>query len=236
MSVPAQSILAGLNERQTQAVTALEGPVLIVAGPGSGKTTVLTRMLAALLDAGVPAHRILAVTFTNKAANLMRERLLDLVPVGAERVRVSTFHSACVRILRAHHEHAGLPSSFSIADKSASAGVMRAAASKARLLEGLGKQEVTDMIKMLTSGVSAAKNAGMTPEQLAHHSGDSALIAAAWSGYDAALRAADTVDFDDLLVLATRLTREHSPVRESITRRYDYILVDEYQDTNLIQE
>lgn len=227
-------LVTGLNPAQEEAVRALDGAVLVVAGPGSGKTRVLTHRVAALLA----THRakpwqVLAVTFTNKAAAEMRERIATLV--GDEAVDdmwVSTFHSACVRILRANAGAAGLPRSFSIVDAT---DAKRLISSCMTDLARGNKPEASE-VRQAQSTISAVKNSGLSAADLArNHYHQRAWVAPIMAEYDRRLRDMGAVDFDDILGYALRLLQGDERVRERYARRFRYVLVDEFQDTNAVQ-
>ena len=228
-------LLEGLNGPQREAVVHTGGPVLVVAGAGSGKTRVLTRRIAHLISrCGVHPGSVLAITFTNKAAAEMRARVTALVGRRARAMWVSTFHSACVRILRAELGEApefGLRRNFSIYDD----------ADARRLMALVLRDEDVDAKKFpprsVLARVSNAKNELTGPaEALADAaSGNDELHARAYAEYDRRLRAANAVDFDDLIMLTVRLLRTHPDVREKYRRRFRQVLVDEYQDTNHAQ-
>ena len=227
-AIPAH-ILTGLNPEQATAASTLEGPVLVVAGPGSGKTRVLTHRIAALLAVGVPAWRVLAVTFTNKASKEMRERLDELVGTDAAEVWVSTFHSLCVRILRANHAAAGLERNFTIVD---SDDAQRLAARAAERI-GFGKLDRKEL-REITAEISRAKNQGKTVADLAD-AGDDA-IAEMFSAYQTVLAESGGVDFDDLLLRTRDLLAAEPAIRRYYQRRFAYISIDEFQDTNPVQD
>lgn len=223
-AIPA-AITDGLNPDQLRAVTTLTGPVLVVAGPGSGKTRVLTHRIAALVATGTPPGRIVAMTFTNKAAAEMRERLTRLLPDGTPAPWAGTFHAYCARLLRSHAATVGLTPSFTIADSDDSAKIIR------RLLTGgvTGAQPDKGEVRRMQAAISAVKNRLGTYEDL---DPDTARIAYA---YDAELARTGRVDFDDLLLKTRLLLVEHHDVAAAITRRIDHLLVDEFQDSNPVQ-
>ncbi|UYG17072.1 UvrD-helicase domain-containing protein [Brachybacterium huguangmaarense] len=225
----------GLNPPQREAVEHRGSPLLIVAGAGSGKTRVLTRRIAHLLRSGeaLPGE-ILAITFTNKAAAEMKERVEDLVGPVARSMWVSTFHSACVRILRREHAAAGLKSSFSIYDS----------ADSLRLITNIAKDLGLDTKKNPPRGIarriSTLKNELMDPLDVADHAEAAKdpwerSVAQIYTAYTERLRQANAVDFDDLIGLTVVLLRENPAIRESYRRRFRHVLVDEYQDTNPAQ-
>uniref|UniRef100_UPI00293077B5 UvrD-helicase domain-containing protein n=1 Tax=uncultured Propionibacterium sp. TaxID=218066 RepID=UPI00293077B5 len=228
-------LLEGLNGPQREAVVHTGAPVLVVAGAGSGKTRVLTRRIAHLISRrGVHPGSVLAITFTNKAAAEMRARVGDLVGRRARAMWVSTFHSACVRILRSELGEApelGLERNFSIYDDT----------DARRLMALVLRDENVDAKKFpprsLLGRVSNAKNelAGPDEAPAGSASGDDALYSRVYAEYDRRLRAANAMDFDDLIVLTVRLFQTHPDIRERYRRRFRHVLVDEYQDTNHAQ-
>ena len=232
-SVDPDSLTRGLNDRQREAVTHAGSPLLILAGAGSGKTRVLTHRIAYLLATGrARAGQILAITFTNKAAAEMRERAGSLVGDDARRMWVSTFHSACVRLLRYEHEAAGLSSSFTIYD----------AQDSQRLIQMVLKAQDVDIKrftpKMVAARISDAKNELIGPERYAETAGKdpvSRIVADAYVEYDKRMRASNALDFDDLIMRTVDLLRDNPLIAEHYHRRFRHILVDEYQDTNHAQ-
>ena len=231
--VDPESLTRGLNDRQREAVTHAGSPLLILAGAGSGKTRVLTHRIAYLLATGrARAGEILAITFTNKAAAEMRERAGALVGDDARRMWVSTFHSACVRLLRYEHEAAGLSSSFTIYD----------AQDSQRLIQMVLKAQDVDIKrftpKMVAARISDAKNELIGPARYAETAGKdpvSRIVAEAYVEYDKRMRASNALDFDDLIMRTVDLLRENPLIAEHYHRRFRHILVDEYQDTNHAQ-
>lgn len=231
--VDPESLTRGLNDRQREAVTHAGSPLLILAGAGSGKTRVLTHRIAYLLATGrARAGEILAITFTNKAAAEMRERAGALVGDHARRMWVSTFHSACVRLLRYEHEAAGLSSSFTIYD----------AQDSQRLIQMVLKAMDVDIKrftpKMVAARISDAKNELIGPARYAETAGKdpvSRIVADAYVEYDKRMRASNALDFDDLIMRTVDLLRENPLIAEHYHRRFRHILVDEYQDTNHAQ-
>ena len=225
--IQASPVLAGLNEQQRAAVAAVEGPVLILAGAGSGKTRVITHRLAHLvLDRGVDAGRILAVTFTNKAAEGMRARAEALVPGRPLRAWMSTFHSFCVRLLRREAAAAGLPAGFLIYDEDDQLAAVREA------MRALDLSEKLHPPRRLLGRISANKNAARSEEDDGYATD---LTRRVMERYRDVLRSAGAVDFDDLLLLAVALLERNEPVRRVWQERFPYLLVDEYQDTNRAQ-
>jgi DNA helicase-2/ATP-dependent DNA helicase PcrA len=226
-------LLEGLNPVQAEAVLHTEGPVLIVAGAGSGKTRALTHRVAHLIrDEGVSPYEILAITFTNKAAREMADRVEGLIGSRiAKGMWILTFHGACVRILRREHEHLGIPSSFSIYDEGDTERVI------AMVLKAMNvdpkrypPRQVAAMIgrakDQLVSAAGYAEQAGSHFEQ---------VVAEVYAEYQRRLRAAGALDFDDIIMETVRLFREHPEVLEHYQRRFRYVLIDEYQDTNRAQ-
>ena len=265
-----------LNDRQLEAVMATEGPLLILAGAGSGKTTVLINRVANLLKYGrasdcdllppdadeeklavmraylagdmslrqaaaqavayepVEPWRILAITFTNKAAGELQDRLQTMIGPAAEDVWARTFHSACVRILRREAEHLGYPSGFAIYDADDSASVMK------RIVKEQGKDEKTFAAKWVLSVIEKAKDRLQSPAEFAAAAdklGDFRMqgVAELYSAYTARLRDAGAMDFEDLIYNTVRLLTEHPDVRAFYQNKFKYVLVDEYQDTNNLQ-
>ncbi len=222
--------LSGLNEEQRAAVAATEGPVLILAGAGSGKTRVITHRIAHLvLDHGVRAEDVLAVTFTNKAAGEMRERVSGLLGGGPLPLWVSTFHSFCVRVLRREAVNAGLRSGFVIYDEADQLGAVKSA------LRALDLSEKLHPPRRVLSRISATKNAGRALGDADDGSFAGGVFAEVAGRYQESLRAANAVDFDDLLLLTVSLLAGNEAVRVAWRRRFRYVLVDEYQDTNNAQ-
>ena len=231
-SRPRADLLDGLNPVQLEAVTHAEGPLLIIAGAGSGKTRVLTQRIAHLIrDLGVSPFEILAITFTNKAAGEMKERVAALVGPVAEKMWVSTFHSACVRILRRDGNRLGFPSSFTIYDQS------DAERLTGYVIRDLGLDPKKFPARSVHGTISAAKNDGLDPAGFAARAGSifDRKIADVFVEYQARLLKAGAMDFDDLLTNTVRLFREHPDVLETYQRRFRHVLVDEYQDTNRVQ-
>ncbi|MBU3701782.1 MAG: ATP-dependent DNA helicase PcrA, partial [Acidimicrobiia bacterium] len=224
-------LTAGLNPVQLEAVTHTVGPLLIIAGAGSGKTRVLTHRVAHLIRTGVSPFEILAITFTNKAADEMRQRVRALVGPVADRMWVSTFHSACVRILRRDGTRLGFPGSFTIYDQSDAVRLV------GYVIRDLGLDPKKFPAKSVQATISAAKNDGLGPTQFTERAGSifDRKIADVFVEYQARLLSAGAMDFDDLLTNTVRLFREHPDVLESYQRRFRHVLVDEYQDTNHVQ-
>ncbi len=222
----------GLNPDQLDAVTHPTGPLLVLAGAGSGKTRVLTRRIAHLIgERGVSPLAILAITFTNKAAGEMKERVADLVGPVAHRMWVSTFHSACVRILRRDGGRLGFRSGFGIYDQG----------DAVRLTGYVVRDQGLDVkrfqARAVHSKISFAKNEGHTAGQYVEHAMGpyEKRIGEVFVEYQTRLHKANAMDFDDLLGNAVRLLREHPDVLDHYRQRFEHVLVDEYQDTNVVQ-
>lgn len=227
------SIYDTLNEPQREAVLHTDGPLLILAGAGSGKTRVLTHRIAYLIEElGVNPWNILAITFTNKAAGEMRQRVDDLVGFGSESIWVSTFHSMCVRILRRFIDRLGYDSRFTIYDTDDQKTLMKAVCKKVDIDTKKFKE------RMLLSVISSAKNEMVLPEEFELNAGGDFVqlkIAKVYREYEAQLKANNALDFDDLLVRTVQLLQTQPDVRENYQERFRYIMVDEYQDTNTVQ-
>ena len=227
-----------LNTSQREAVTCTEGPSLIVAGAGSGKTRVLTYRIAYLLQQGVPASSIMALTFTTKAAREMKERIMKLVAASDARyLCMGTFHSVCTRLIRPHAELLGFTRDFTIYDTTDMKSVLKGIGKE------LGLDEKVYKPAAVLSRISMAKNCGITPaqygmnQQLLREDREMRMYETAtiYELYQARLKAANAMDFDDLLINMLRLMDISPEVREKYQQQFRYILVDEYQDTNYIQ-
>ena len=227
------SIYDKLNEPQREAVYHTDGPLLILAGAGSGKTRVLTHRIAYLIgERGVDAWNILAITFTNKAAEEMRQRVDNLVGFGAESVWVSTFHSACVRILRRFIDRLGYENHFTIYDTDDQKTLIKEVCRKVDVDTKVFKE------RSLLSAISSAKNEMILPDEFELNAGGDFAkmkIAKVYREYEAQMRANNALDFDDLLVKTVQLLQTQPDVLESYQERFRYIMVDEYQDTNTVQ-
>lgn len=227
------SIYDTLNEPQREAVLHTDGPLLILAGAGSGKTRVLTHRIAYLIDErGVNPWNILAITFTNKAAEEMRQRVDSLVSFGAESIWVSTFHSACVRILRRFIERLGYDNRFTIYDTDDQKTLMKEVCRKVDIDTKVYKE------RNLLAVVSSAKNEMILPDEFELNAGGDfgqLKIAKVYREYEAQLKANNALDFDDLLVKTVQLLETQPDVLEYYQERFRYIMVDEYQDTNTVQ-
>ncbi|MDR0520842.1 MAG: UvrD-helicase domain-containing protein [Planctomycetaceae bacterium] len=225
--IPA-SILEGLNEPQRKAVQHVDGPLLVLAGPGSGKTRVVTRRIAALLHQGIGAAQIAALTFTNKAADEMKKRLELLAP--EKYVWIGTFHKFCAYLLRRYISLAGLQENFSIYDTDESLTVFKSVAAQKPLPPGITPQRIA-------AAVSWAKNQLVLPEDYTAREGSllGSAVKEFYPAYQNELRRANAVDFDDLLLHIAVLLQNNPEVRQILDNRFRYILVDEYQDTNTVQ-
>jgi DNA helicase-2/ATP-dependent DNA helicase PcrA len=230
------NLLDQLNKQQRAAVEQSDGPLLILAGAGSGKTRVITYRIAHLIEAqGIPPENILAVTFTNKAAAQMRERVEKLlggrIELRAGAPHVSTFHSFCVSVLRRHIDHLGYSRDFSIYDEDDQQRLMKTC------IQELGLGEQISSPRSVLGRISYAKNHGLTPEMM-YQQAQSDLMektASLFGLYEGKLRQANALDFDDLLLKTVELFYKASDVCEKYNRRFQYVLVDEYQDTNRTQ-
>ena len=232
-----------LNPAQKAAVETLSGPLLVLAGAGTGKTHTVTHRIARLIRSGIQPNRILAVTFTNKAAKEMQHRIAELLPSQSpqrkqgkqNRPETSTFHSLCVRILRRHISKLGYPAQFAIYDRGDQESIAR------QVLREIKVSDAALKPAELLTRISNWKNAGYSPESLAYAS-DSVnasakdyLASIAYQRYQNALRTVGAVDFDDLLLLTEELFRKFPDVLKEESARFDHLLVDEYQDTNMSQ-
>jgi DNA helicase-2/ATP-dependent DNA helicase PcrA len=224
-----KDLFQGLTPAQRAAVEHVDGPLLILAGPGSGKTRVVTHRIANLLRQGVSASRILALTFTNKAADEMRGRVERLAP--GQPVRLSTFHRFCARLLREFAPLVGLRENYTIYDTSDSLQALR------RVIDELNIDATHYTPQQIATAISGAKNRLVSAEQYAARPGSplASIVARVFPAYQARLLASSAVDFDDLLIHAVTLLHEHPEVRSELDARFQYVMVDEYQDTNLAQ-
>lgn len=224
--------LDSLNPAQREAVLTTEGPLLVLAGAGSGKTRVLTFRIAHMLgDLGVKPWQVLAITFTNKAAAEMRERLAALIPSGTRGMWVCTFHAMCVRMLREDADLLGYTGQFTIYDDDDSKRMVR------DIMQALGIEQKQFPINMIRSKISSAKNAMIGPEDMlkSADSPNDKKAAQVYLELERRLRAANAMDFDDLLVRTLELLRTRPEVLDKYQERFRYISVDEYQDTNHVQ-
>ncbi|MDO5580163.1 MAG: UvrD-helicase domain-containing protein [Planctomycetia bacterium] len=221
-------LLENLNDSQKEAVQHKDGPMLVLAGPGSGKTRVVTHRIAWLVEQGVPPWRIAALTFTNKAAEEMKNRIAALIP--GKKIWIGTFHRFCSFLLRSYAPYVGLNSNFTIYDMDESRQILDSLIDKQELPNGVDSAKVA-------ATISWAKNALMLPENYQAQPGSplGKYVEKIYPLYQKALKNANAVDFDDLLVHFAVLLGNNPDVRSDLDHRYQYILVDEYQDTNLVQ-
>ncbi len=224
-------LLSELNPAQRKAVQALDGPVLVLAGPGSGKTRVLTYRVAYLVrECGIDPYNIMAVTFTNKAAREMRSRLERLIgQQRLTRLTIGTFHAICARMLRREAQAIGLPSNFVIYDRSDQLNLIR---------QGLRELDLDDKMYRPTAiqaTISKAKRSLLMPDEYRPPTYWHEVAGRVYARYQELLRANSALDFDDLLMLAVRLLSEHTDILQKYQQRYIYILVDEFQDTDSAQ-
>ena len=223
-------ILSVLNPQQRQAVTAPPGPILVLAGPGSGKTRVLTHRIAYLINnLGARPYNILSVTFTNKAAREMESRVEKIIDQDVKGLWLGTFHSVCARILRREADHLPFESNFVIFDDDDQQTLVK------RAIKELNLDEKTFRPNSVHSAISTAKNNLIFPNNFNARSYRDEVVARVYKRYNELLVANNAVDFDDLLVWSWRLMEENTEVRETYARRFEHVLVDEFQDTNLVQ-
>lgn len=224
-----EEILAPLNPSQRLAASQIEGPLLILAGPGSGKTRVITHRIAYMIANDVPSHSIVALTFTNKAAEEMKTRLAQLAP--GNKVWTSTFHRFCSRMLRRHADMVGLKENFSIYDTSDSRKVVKQA------IQNVNVDLKHHSADGVANDISNVKNKGVTAESFQPRPGNvmDAILARVYPEYQKLLKLANGVDFDDLLLYAVDLLRHTPDLRQGLDEHFRYMMVDEYQDTNLAQ-
>ena len=223
-------LLKGLNPQQQQAVTAGLGPVLVLAGPGSGKTRVLTQRIAYLISyMGVRPYQILAVTFTNKAAREMEKRVIDLLGEDTRGLSLGTFHATCARILRREAEHLPFESNFVIFDTDDQLTLVK------RALADLNIDEKRYRPQSVLGSISNAKNELVLPDEYPAQTYRDEVVTRVYHRYQELLLASNGLDFDDLLLWTAYLMDENPAVREKYARRYEHVLVDEFQDTNYAQ-
>ena len=226
-----EDLLEGLNPEQAAAVSHGEGPLLVLAGAGSGKTRVLTRRLAWLVAHGVPQEGVVAVTFTNKAAGEMKERVGVLLGTERPRSFVGTFHAWGVRLLRRFPDEAGVPKGFVVFDSDDQLAVVK------RAMKEVALPEKSATPRQIQSRISQAKNEGIQPDDFPRRFGDflGSRLADIARAYEKSLRVSKALDFDDLLILSARLVATRDDVRGLLQRSIRHLLVDEYQDTNRVQ-
>lgn len=230
MNTRTDEILENLNPDQKEAVTHTEGPLLVIAGAGSGKTKVLTHRIAYLIEQGIPPNNILAVTFTNKAANEMKERVAELVASAAQPT-IGTFHSVCVRFLRAHIHNLGYENSFVIYDTADQDALIK------QIINDLGIDAKTYAPRAILSKISQAKNHLIDPDGLASaaHNQFMIVVAQCYKEYQKRLKLSQALDFDDIIMKTIELFKSYPEILQTYQDRYQYIMVDEYQDTNYAQ-
>ena len=217
-----------LNKNQQQAVVHKEGPMLVLAGAGSGKTSVLTNRIAYLIEQGISPANILAITFTNKAAREMKERVTKLIGLDARYIQISTFHSFGLKILKENYEFLGYDKNFIILDSDDTLTVVK------KLMKDLNMNPKYYNARELRSKISSAKNELITPEKFKKQEFDEKIVTL-YKKYCQKLKAGNSVDFDDLLILPIKLFEISPSILNSYQERYKYILIDEYQDTNEAQ-
>ncbi len=223
-------LLDSLNPQQLKAVTADDGQILVLAGPGSGKTRVLTRRLAYLIERkDVPAYDIIAVTFTNKAAHEMENRVVNMVQRSLEGIWLGTFHAMCARLLRREANYLPYKSNFVIFDADDQDALIK------RAIRDLKIDEKTHRPSGVHAAISAAKNDLLLPADMPIRTYRDEVVSRVYTRYQELLQTSNAVDFDDLLLLAARLLQEHPGLTEKYARRFQHVLVDEFQDTNLAQ-
>ena len=225
-------MIEGLNDKQKEAVLYNDGPLLILAGAGSGKTKVLTTKIAYLIDeVDVSPYSILAITFTNKAAKEMKERIYNLIGDTAKYIQISTFHSFGLKLLRENYNYLGYDSNFTIIDSEDSLTVIK------KILKSMGLDPKVYNPKAIRNKISGCKNEMMTPDDYKKFavSDYEEVVQRVFERYVKTLKENNSVDFDDLLILPIKLFKEHEQILEMYQERYKYILIDEYQDTNEAQ-
>ena len=225
-------ILAGLNPAQKEAVEAIEGPVLILAGPGSGKTRVITQRVAYLVNVcGISPHRIMAVTFTNKAAREMEERLKALVSSSVDSLTLGTFHAICARILRRDGKAIGIDPGFIIYDDDDQLNLIK------RALQELNLDPKKFVPRAILSAISSSKSRMLSPQDCAGGSRSyfDEVVGRVYARYQQLLTESQALDFDDLLMRTVSLFRNHPEILKKYQERYVHVMVDEFQDTNLTQ-
>ncbi len=223
-------LLKDLNPQQVKAVTVGSGPVLVLAGPGSGKTRVLTHRMAYLIGAmGVRPYSILAVTFTNKAAREIDKRVRNLIPHDLQGIMMGTFHSVCARILRREAEYLPINANYVIYDDDDQSSVVK------RSIRELNIDEKIYKPSNILNAISLLKNDMILPENVPVKGYKDSVVQKVYERYQQVLVSNNAVDFDDLLIYTARLLEEKMEVRERYSRRFEHILVDEFQDTNIAQ-
>ncbi|MDO8491888.1 MAG: UvrD-helicase domain-containing protein, partial [Dehalococcoidia bacterium] len=223
-------VLAGLNPAQKEAVETISGPVLIVAGPGSGKTRVIAHRIAYLVKVtGISPYHIIAVTFTNKASREMKERVFQLLGSAVDSLTLGTFHAICARILRMEAAHLGIDRGFAIYDDSDQLSLLK------RTLQELGLDPKLNPPRALLSAISAAKSKLLTPGEFVAQSYFEEVVKRVYERYQDLLKKNNALDFDDLLMRTVHLFRNHPDVLAKYQDRYIHVMIDEFQDTNIAQ-
>jgi len=220
--------ISNLNERQQEAVLHKNGPMLVLAGAGSGKTKVLTSRIATLIETGISPANILAITFTNKAAKEMRDRVKNLIGFDANYIQISTFHSLGLKLIKENYEFLGYDKNFIILDSDDTLTIVK------KLMKDLNMNPKYYNARELRNKISSAKNELITPEKFKKIEFDEKVITL-YKKYCEKLKQGNSVDFDDLLLLPIKLFEQSSNILENYQERYKYILIDEYQDTNEAQ-
>ena len=223
--------LKELNKEQKEAVLYNDGPLLIIAGAGSGKTRVITYKVAYLVDSGVNPQNILAITFTNKAASEMKERTERLLGVGSKKIFISTFHKFCVRILRTYIESIGYNRNFTIYDTDDQKKILN------KIIREFGYDEKKIKARAVSSSISYCKNHGIDVDEYRKSAQSDTIktYAKIFEEYEIQMFKNNALDFDDILLLSVRILKENEEARKTLSRKFKYILVDEYQDTNMVQ-
>ncbi len=224
-------MLDGLNKEQIKAVKNIEGPMLVMAGAGSGKTKVLTTRIAYMISNGIDPYNILAITFTNKAANEMKERIISLIGDKAKMMQISTFHSFGLTIIKKYYEYVNLSKNFTIIDSDDALSLIK------KLVKDSGLDPKHYNPKTIRNRISSAKNELMSPDELDKFTcnDEDSVVVSIYRKYQARLISNNSVDFDDLLLLPIRVFQKHPEVLKLYQEQYKYILIDEYQDTNEVQ-
>ena len=224
-------MLEGLNKEQVNAVRHIDGPMLVMAGAGSGKTKVLTTRIAYLIEKGIDPYNILAITFTNKAATEMKERIFNLIGDKARDMQISTFHSFGLTIIKKYYEYVGLSKNFTIIDSDDSLSLVK------KLMKDAGYDIKEYNPKTVRNKISNAKNELMGPLELDNFSSNELdmVVVSIYRKYQDRLLSNNSVDFDDLLLLPIKIFKEHKEILKLYQEEYKYILIDEYQDTNEVQ-
>lgn len=224
-------MLDGLNKEQIKAVKNIDGPMLVMAGAGSGKTKVLTTRIAYMIDRGIDPYNILAITFTNKAANEMKERIIKLIGDKAKLMQISTFHSFGLTIIKKYFEYVNLNKNFTIIDSDDALSLVK------KLVKDSGFDPKHYSPKTIRNKISSAKNELMSPDELDKFTCNEldSIVVSIYRKYQDRLIANNSVDFDDLLLLPIKIFKSHPEVLKMYQEEYKYILIDEYQDTNQVQ-